>query len=85
MSHIASNSQVFEVSKILSTVFMMSEVQWTAVENVVFFSKGSTVIKLPVLLTNLRNFLCRNEMSEDESYRDNAEMLFTSRSGEQKS
>ena len=67
MSHIASNSQVFEVSKILSTVFMMSEVQWTAVENVVFFSKVSTVIKLPVALTNLRNFPCRNEMSEDES------------------
>ena len=64
ISHIASNSQVFEVSKILSTVFMMSEVQWTAVENVVFFSKGNTVIKLPVILTNLRNFLCRNEMSE---------------------
>ena len=34
MSHIASNSQVFEVSKILFTVFMMSQVQWTAVENV---------------------------------------------------
>ena len=67
MSHIASNSQMFEVSKILSTVFMMSEVQWTAVENVVFFSKGSTVIKLLVIFTNLRNFLCRNEMSEDES------------------
>ena len=66
MSHIASNSQVFEVSKNLSTVFTMSEVQWTAVENVVFFSKGSTVIQLPVILTNLRNFLCRNEMSEDE-------------------
>ena len=67
MSHIASNSQVFEVSKILSMVFMMSEVQLTAVENVVFFSKWRTVIKLPVILTNLRNFLCRNEMSEDES------------------
>ena len=67
MSHIASNGQVFEVSKILSTVFMMSEVQLTAVENVVFFSKGSSKIKLPVILTNLRNFLCRNEMSEDES------------------
>ena len=67
MLHIASNSQVFKVSKILSTVFMMPGVQWTAVENVVFFSKGSTVIKLPVILTNLRNFLCRNEMSEDES------------------
>ena len=67
MTHIASNSQVFEVSKILSTVFMMSEVQLTAAENVVFFSKGSTAIKLPVILTNLRNFLCRNEMSEDES------------------
>ena len=67
MSHIASNSQVFEVSKILSTVFMMSEVQWTAAENVVFFNKGSSVIKLPVILTNFRNFLCRNEMSEDES------------------
>ena len=67
MSHIASNSQVFEVSKILSTVFMMSEVQLMAVENVVFFSKGTTVIKLPVILTNLRNFLCRNEISEDES------------------
>ena len=67
MSHIASNSQVFEVSKILSTVFMMSEVQWTAVKNVVFFSKGSTIIKLPVMLMNLRNFLCSNEMSEDKS------------------
>ena len=39
------NSQVFEVSKILSTVFMMSELRWTAVENVVSFSKRSTVIK----------------------------------------
>ena len=71
MSHIASNSQVFEVSKMLSTVFMMSEVQWTAVENVVFFSKRSTVIKLPVIFTNLRDLLCRNKMSEDESQSDN--------------
>ena len=61
------NSKVFEVSKILSTVFMMSEVQWTAVENVVFFSKRSTVITLPVMFMNLRNMLCRNEISEDES------------------
>ena len=61
------NSQVFEVLKILSTVFMMSEVRWTAVENVVFFSKWSTVIKLPVMFMNLRNMLRRNEISEDES------------------
>ena len=60
-------NQVFEVSKILSTVFMMSEVRWTEVENVVFFSKQSTVIKLPVMFMNLRNMLFRNEVSEDES------------------
>ena len=59
------NSQVIEVSKILSTVFMMSEVRWTAVD--VFFSKRSTVIKLPVMFMNLRNMLCRNDISEDES------------------
>ena len=61
------NSKVFEVSKILSTVFMMLEVRWTAVENVVFFNKRSTVITLPVMFMNLRNMLCRNEISEDES------------------
>ena len=48
-------------------LLMMSEVQWTTVKNVVFFSKGSTVIKLPAIFMNLRNFLCRNEMSVDES------------------
>ena len=52
-----------------------------AVENVVFFSKRSTVIKLPFMFMNLRNMLCRNEISEDESY---AVMFFTSRSREQK-
>ena len=31
-----------------SYVFMMSEARWTAVQNVVFFSKGSIVIKLTV-------------------------------------
>ena len=47
-------------------VFMMSERAMDAVKNVVFFSNGSTLIKLPVMFTNLRNFLCRNEMSEDD-------------------
>ena len=47
-SHTASSSQVSEVSKILFTFFMMSEVRWMGVENVVFFSKRNTVIKLPV-------------------------------------
>ena len=46
-SHGASNSQVSEVSKILFMFFMMSEAQWTAVENVVFLSKRNIVIKLP--------------------------------------
>ena len=48
MSHSASNSQVFEVSKIVLTFFIMSEARWMAVENVVFFRKRSIVIKLPV-------------------------------------
>ena len=44
-----SNSRVCEISKIVLTFFMMSETQWLAVENVVFFSKKSTVIELPVM------------------------------------
>ena len=53
-SHSASNSQVSEVSKILFTFFMMSEVRWTAVEN---FSMRSIVIKLPVMLSVVFPFL----------------------------
>ena len=48
-SHNASNSRVSEVSKVVLTFFMMSEARWTAVQNVVFFSKRSIVIKLPVM------------------------------------
>ena len=44
----SSNSRVSEVSKIVLTFFMMSEARSSAVENVVFFSKRSIVIKLPV-------------------------------------
>ena len=48
-SHSSCNNQVSEVSKIVLTLFMMSEARSaTAVENVVFFSKWSIVIKLPV-------------------------------------
>ena len=42
-----SNSRVSDVSQIVLTFFMMSEARLT-VENVVFFSKWSMVIKLPV-------------------------------------
>ena len=47
-----------EVSKIVLTFFMMPEARWTEVENVVFFSNGGIVIKLPVkLLILFANFL----------------------------
>ena len=53
-SHSATNSRVSEVSNFVLTSFMMSEVRWTAVENVIFFSKPSIVIKLPVMNMNLK-------------------------------
>ena len=52
MSQSASNSRVSEVSNFVFTSFMMSEAQWTAVGNVVLFSKPSIVIKLPVININ---------------------------------
>ena len=48
MSHSASNSPASEVSRTVRTFCMMSEARWSAVENVVIFSKRSIVIKLPV-------------------------------------
>ena len=53
-SHSASNSRVPEVSSFVLTFFMLSEVQWTAVENFVFFSKPSIVIKLQVINMNFK-------------------------------
>ena len=53
-SHSASNSRVSEVSNFVLTSFMMSEMRWAAVENVLFFSKSSIVIKLPVMNMNLK-------------------------------
>ena len=52
MSYSAYNSQVSEVSTIINilTFCIMSGTRWIAVENVVFFSKRSIVIKLPVKL-----------------------------------
>ena len=47
-SHSASNSRTSEVSKIVLTFFMILEERWTADENILFFSKQSIVIKLPV-------------------------------------
>ena len=47
-SHSASNSRVSEISKIFLTFCIMSETRRMAVENVVFSSKRSIVIKLPV-------------------------------------
>ena len=47
-SHSASISRVSEVSNFVLMSFMMSEERWTAVENVVFFSKRRIIIKLPV-------------------------------------
>ena len=49
-SHSASSSRVPEISKVVLTFLVMSETRWRAVENVVFFSKRSIVIKLPVNL-----------------------------------
>ena len=48
ITHIASNGLISKVSKIAPTFFMMSEARWMADENVVFFSKRSVVIRLPV-------------------------------------
>ena len=48
----ASNSLVSEISEVVLTFFMVSETRWKAVENVVFFSKRSIVIKLPVKLAS---------------------------------
>ena len=62
-SHSASNSRVSEVSNFVLTSFMMSEVRWTAVENVLFFSKPSIVTKLPVMNMNLK--FCRTSGSPD--------------------
>ena len=67
-SQSASNSRVSEVSKLAFTLFMMSEARWTAVENIVFFSKRSIVIKLQVM-TNLGQapcFQCINGLSDME-------------------
>ena len=47
-SHSAFNNRVSEVSNFVLTSSMMSEARWTAVENVVFSSKPSIVIKLPI-------------------------------------
>ena len=58
-----------EVSKIAFTFFIMSEVRWMAVENVVFFSKQSIAIKLPVMI-NLGQtscFQCINGLSDMEN------------------
>ena len=68
-SHSASKSRVSEVSKIAFTCFIMSEARWTAVKNVIFFSKRSIVIKLPVMI-NLGQtscFQCINGLSDMES------------------
>ena len=48
ITHIASNSLVSKVSKIVLTFFMMSEARWMADENIAFFSKRGIVITLPV-------------------------------------
>ena len=57
-SHSASsNSQVPEVSKNVLMFLMMSETQWTAAGRSLFLSKRSIVIKLPVSLIFLGNFL----------------------------
>ena len=64
-SHSSSNSRVSEVSKIAFTFFMMSEARC---RNVVFFSKRSIVIKLPVMI-NLGQtscFQCINGLSDME-------------------
>ena len=55
-----------EVSKIAFTFFMMSEARWTAVENVVFFSKLSIVIELPVMINPGQTscFQCINGLSD---------------------
>ena len=37
-----------EVSKIVVTFFVIPEARWTAIKNVVFFSKQSTVIRFAV-------------------------------------
>ena len=52
MSHSTSNSRVSEVSNFVLKSFMMSEVHWTAVENVVFFSELRIVIKLLAINMN---------------------------------
>ena len=47
-SHSTSNSRMSKVSETVLTFFMRSEARWTADENIIFFSKRSIVIKLPV-------------------------------------
>ena len=42
------NSRVSKVSKIVLAFFMMSESEWTADENILFFSERGITIKLPV-------------------------------------
>ena len=59
-SHSASNSRVSEVSNF---VLMMSEAQTAVSYNVVFFSKPSIVIKLPVINMNLK--VCSTSGSPD--------------------
>ena len=41
-SHIASNSRVSEMSKVVVTFFLMSETRWTADDNVVFLVNGAS-------------------------------------------
>ena len=57
-----------EVSTIAFKFYMMSEARWTAVENVVFFSKRSIVIKLPVMINfgQTSCFQCINGLPDME-------------------
>ena len=59
-SHRASHSRVSEISKVVLTFSMMSETKWTAVGNVVFFSKRSIIIILPVRPTRIQKESFKN-------------------------
>ena len=68
ITHIASSSLVYKVSKIVLTFFMMSEARWMADENIEFFSNRSIVIKLPVNHDHVSNAHVRFHMTQ--SYQD---------------
>ena len=42
ITHIASNSRVSEMSKVVLTFFLMSETRRTAIDNVVFVVNGAS-------------------------------------------